>query len=221
MPALNWEITSNTQKTTAVSVGVFLLGAVFMALTRGALSGDASQLAGTWLGVLLAGVGLASFLFLEHVLVAVDGTGRRLVVNRHTRWGSTRTVLPFAQVESISVVKIGASADGSPSYWLQIQPRGRRTLFTGRWSTDPEEIDQLAERLANQLGCPCRRGGRGGQAGAGHLLAAVLGAVTLYAFWFRVKVGPWNHTMWAGSVGPVFVLVAFATLLGLLRRFGR
>jgi hypothetical protein len=216
-----WQVVSNTQKSGAVAAGVAALGALFLWLTRGVAEGDSNGAAAMWLGVLLAAVGLAGLIFLEDVVVTVDPTRRSLRLEKRTRWGKTSTELLFRAVESVQVAKIGSRSDGTPSYWLQIQTRGGRVVSTGRWSLDQAEMERLAEQLAAEIGCAYQAGRAPAPTGTAHLAYAGAGAVLLYAAWYRVKIGPWCPAMWFGAAPALFVLVGFAGLLGLLRRFSR
>ncbi|MBI5547995.1 MAG: hypothetical protein HY901_29280 [Deltaproteobacteria bacterium] len=223
MSTSTWQVTSNTGKTGAMAVGCVVVGVLFLWLTRHAAVGDGDTAAAKWLGVLLAGIGLAGLLFMEEVVTTVDPAQRRLVIDRRMWWSRTQQVVPFNEIESVRVVKIGSRSDGTPSFWLQIERKHGRACATGRWSLSEAEIGQLAERLAAEVGCSRQGGAPSAPAPAAaiHLIAAALGAVALYALWFRMRVGPWCPAMWFGTAPPVFILASFGVLLGSLRRFWR
>ena len=117
------------------------------------------------------------------------------------------------------LARLGSRSDGTPSFWLQIERAGGKVFSTGRWSTSETEIRRLAERLSAEIGCECRGGIPLSPASAGRVAAAAIGAVVLYAAWFRFSAGPWCPAMWFGTAPPVIVLATFALLLGLFRRF--
>jgi hypothetical protein len=125
----SWQIESSSGKGLLLAVGSLLVGILFVWLTSRIAVQDSNTTAAMWLGVLLAGVGLAGLIFDERIVTTVD------------------------------------------------------------------------------------------PASVGYVIAAALGAVVLYAAWFRFSVGPWCPAMWFGNAPPVFILAGFALLLGLLRRF--
>ena len=215
-----WQIISNTVKTTAVSVGSLAVGVGFIWLTRRVPVGDTNGVAAMWLGVMLAGLGLAGLIFLEEVVTTVDSGRRILQIERRRRWGTVRSVVPFDDVRAVKVAKVGTRSDGTPSFWLQLERREGKMIGTGRWSANEAEMGRLAARLAAEIGCECETGEPAPPASVGHIAAAVAGAVGLYAAWFRLSVGPWCEAMWYGTAPAVFILTAFAVLLGGWRRFG-
>lgn len=221
MAAAPWTITSNTTKSTALAVGCLLTGALFLWLTRNASTTDSNAAAAMWLGVLLAAVGVVAIVFSEEVEVVIDPSEQRLSIERRTRWSTQRSELSFLDVESVNVVKIGTSSDGTPSYWIQIRLRDNTTLATGRWSTDQTEINLLAEKIANDIGCACRHGSPPAPIAFFHIVGAALGSILFYAVYYRARVGPLGMAMWLGTAPPVILLITFAALLGLLRRFVR
>jgi hypothetical protein len=223
MRPTRWRITSNTRKTLALAAGSLLLGLLLVWLAGGARVGGSNATAAMWLGILLAALGVAAFVFAENLVVTVDTSERRLVIDRFTRWGNSRTLLPFVDVESIRVAKLGSGADGTPSYWLQVHCRRGEVYRTGRWSTDEAEINELAEQVADAVGCASRKGtpARPGTSVPLVTAAAALGAAALYALWYRLAVGPWCPAMWFGTAPPVIILLAFSVLLGFLRRIWR
>ena len=227
MTGSTWQLTSSARKNGAVAVGSILVGALFIWLTRNAAAGDETVAAARWLGVLLAVIGVSGLLFLEEVLTTVDKAGRRLLLDRRTRWNRSRTGIPFSHIDSVRVVKVGSSSDGTPSYWLQVLLKGGRSCATGVWSLDEAHVGRLAEQLAAEVGCGCHREAADRTASALAPIAvlqiavAALGALGSYALWYRLSVGPWCPAMWFGTAPPVFMLLAFSVLLALLRRFWR
>ena len=214
-----WQIKSSSQKGFAVAVGSLLVGMLFLWLTCRIPSHDSNTAAAMWLGVLLVGVGLAAIILAEEVVTTVDLEQRCLRMDCRRRWGSVSVTVPFEDVESVNVARVGSRSDGTPSFWLQIERRGKKVFSTGWWSINESETRRLAERLSAEIGCECRGGMPLNPASAGHVAAAAIGAVVLYAAWFRFSVGPWCPGMWFGTAPPVFILAGFALLLGLFRRF--
>ena len=220
MSAPAWQITSNTAKTTAVSVGSLGVGLGFIWLTRRVPVGDTNGVAAMWLGVMLAGLGLAGLIFREEVVITVDSGRRALRIERRRRWGNVQTVVPFDDVRAVKVAKVGTRSDGTPSFWLQLERREGKMIGTGRWSANEAELGRLAEWLATEIGCACESGEPATPASVGPVVAAVAGAVGLYAALYRLSVGPWCEAMWDGSAPAGFILTAFTVLLGGWRRFG-
>jgi hypothetical protein len=214
-----WQVTSNTSKSLAAAVGSLAVGLLFIWLTRHARAGDTNAVAAMWLGVMLAAVGLAGLIFSEEIVVTVETAQRRLRIECRRRWGNVAVSVPFDDVGSVNVVRVGSRSDGTPTFWLQIERRDGKTFGTGRWSTKEAEMGRLAERLAAEIGCECQNGNPAGPASVGHVAVSVLVAVALYAGWFRVSVGPWCEAMWYGTAPAVFILAMFAVVLGLVRRF--
>ena len=214
-----WQIKSSSQKGFAVAVGSLLAGLLFLWLTLHIPARDSNTTAAMWLGVLLVGVGLAAIILAEEIVTTVDPEQRCLRINCQRRWGSVSVTVPFDEVVSVNVARVGSHSDGTPSHWLQIERQGGKIHSTGRWSTNEPEIRRLAERLSEQIGCECRGGVPLSPASAGRVAAAAVGALVLYAAWFRFSVGPWCPAMWFGTAPPVFILAGFALLLGLFRRF--
>jgi hypothetical protein len=212
-----WQIESSSGKGGLLAVGSLLAGILFLWLTSRIAVQDSNTTAAMWLGVLLAGVGLAGLIFDERIVTTVDPGKRCLRIDCRRRWGSVTLTVPFDEVGSVNVVRVGSHSDGTPSYWLQIERQGGRVHSTGRWSTNDAEIRRLAGRLAGEIGCDCRGGNPLNPATATHVLAAAVGAVVLYAVWFRFSAGPWCPAMWFGTAPPVIILAGFALLLGLFR----
>ncbi|HTP24582.1 MAG TPA: hypothetical protein VMK12_02835 [Anaeromyxobacteraceae bacterium] len=218
----NWQVTSSTCKNGAVAVGGILVGALFLWLTRNGAASDETMAAARWLGVVLAAIGASGLLFMEELVTTVDKATRRLVLDRKTRWGRSRTVIPFSHIDSIRVVKVGSSSDGTPSYWLQVLLKSGRSCATGVWSLDEAHVGCLAEQLAADVGCGCCPGAERHPASAPstvfQVAVAALGALAAYVLWYRLSVGPWCSAMWVGTAPPLLMLVAFALLLAVLRR---
>ena len=202
-----------------MAVGSILVGLLFIWLTCHIPARDSNAMAAMWLGVLLVGVGLAAIILAGEVLTTVDPGQRCLRMDCKRRWGGVSVTVPFEEVESVNVARVGPRRNGTPSFWLQIQRQGGKVLSTGWWSMSESETRRLAERLSNQIGCECRGGVPLNPASAGHVVVAAVGAVVFYAVWFRFSVGPWCPAMWFGTAPPVFILTGFALVLGLLRRF--
>ena len=212
-----WKIQSNTGKGLVMASGSLLVGLVFIWLTCRIPTPDSNTAAAMWLGVLLVGAGLAAIILGEDVVTTVDPGQRCLRLDCRRRWGSVSLTVPFDDVVSVNVARVGSRSDGTPSFWLQIKCAGGKIHSTGRWSTNEGEIRRLAERLADEIGCQCQGGYPLNPASAGHIIAAAIGAVVFYAAWFRFSVGPWCPAMWFGTAPPVFILTGFALLLGLFR----
>jgi len=204
-----------------MAAGSLLVGLLFIWLTCRIPVQDSNTVAAMWLGVMLIAVGLAAIILAEEVVTTVDPGERCLRIDCRRRWGSVSMTVPFDDVVSVNVARVGSRSDGTPSFWLQIERAGGKAFSTGRWSLSETEIRRLAERLSAEIGCGCRGGGgmRLSPASVGRVAAAAIGAVVLYAAWFRFSAGPWCPAMWFGTAPPVFILVGFAMLLGLFRRF--
>lgn len=214
-----WQIQSSSRQGFGVAVGSLLVGFLFIWLTCRTPAHDSNTAAAMWLGVLLVGVGLAAIILAEEVVTTVDPEQRSLRIDCRRRWGSVRKTLPFDEVDSVNVARVGSRRGGTPTFWLQLRCRGGKVVSTGRWSMNESEIRCLAERLSSEIGCECRGGVPLSPASAGRVAAAAIGAVVMYAAWFRVSAGPWCPAMWFGTAPPVFILIAFGVLLGLFRRF--
>jgi len=214
-----WQIKSSSQKGFIVAVGSLLVGLLFLWLTWRVPAQDSNTTAAMWLGVLLVGVGLSAIILDEEIVTTVDPGQRCLRMDCRRRWGSVSVTVPFEEVESVSVARVGSRRDGNPSFWLQIHRQGGKVFSTGWWSMSEAETLRLAERLSNEIGCERRGGIPLSPASAGRIAAAAIGAVVLYAAWFRFSIGPWCPGMWFGTAPPFFILTGFALLLGLFRRF--
>lgn len=204
-----------------MAAGSLLVGLLFIWLTCRIPVQDSNTVAAMWLGVMLIAVGLAAIILGEEVVTVVDPGQRVLTLDSRRRWGSVSVTMPFDDVASVNVARVGSRSDGTPSFWLQIGRADGKVFSTGRWSLSETEIRQLAERLSAAIGCECRGGGGMplSPASVGRVAAAAIGAVILYAAWFRFSAGPWCPAMWFGTAPPVFILTCFALLLGLFRRF--
>ena len=214
-----WQIESNTGKSLVLAAGSLLAGALFIWLTCRIPTQDSNTAAAMWLGVLLAGVGLAAIIWAEDVVTVVDPNERALNFKFRRRTGTVSETVSFDDVASVNVARVGSRSDGTPSFWLQVVRLDGKRFSTGRWSTDVAEIRRLAERLADEIGCECGGSIPPAAASAGRVVAAALCAVVLYAVWFRFNAGPWCPAMWFGFGPPFFVLTVFSILLCLLRRF--
>lgn len=219
MSVSTFEVRSSSGKGIAVSVACLLAGLLFLWLTAKIPVHDSNTAAAMWLGVLLTGLGVAGLIVSEEVVTTVDTVRRCVEIDRTRRWGSRKTSVPFDEVASVNVARVGSRSGGTPSFWLQIERADGQVISTGRWSMNEAETRQLAERLSARIGCECRGGKPLSPASLVHVVAAAIGAVVLYAGWFRFSVGPWCPAMWFGTAPPVFILAGFAVLLGLLRRF--
>ena len=213
-----WQIKSSSQKGFVVAVGLLLLGVLFLWLTCRIPVHDSNTAAAMWLGVLLVGVGLAAIVLTEEVLTTVDPEQRCLRIECRRRWGNVSVMVPFEEVESVNVSRVGSRRGGTPSFWLQIHRRGGKVFSTGWWSMTEAETRRMAERLSAAIGCECRGGVPMNPGSAGYVAAAAVGSVVFYVVWFRFSVGPWCPAMWFGTAPPTFILTGFALLLGLLRR---
>lgn len=211
---------SQSQPNAAMAGGALLLGLVFVWLTADATPADSNAAAARWLGVLLAGVGVGGLVFIEHVTITPEPARRCLIIERRRLWGHRHDERSFDEIAAVRVATIGQQSKGTRSYWLQLQPLRGPVIQTGRWSHDQSEIHALADRLAATIGCTCERGRdelAASSTTAWQVLAAAAGALLVYAIWFRVSVGPWCAAMWFGTAPPVILLIAFGSLLGLLR----
>ena len=214
-----WQIESSSGKGLLMAVCSLLVGLLFIWLTCRIPVQDSNTVAAMWLGILLAGLGLAAIILAEEIVTTVDPGERCVRLDCRRRWGNVSLTVPFDEVVSVNVAKVASRSDGTPSFWLQIERVGGKVFSTGRWSTNEAEIRRLAERLSAEIGCECRGGVPLSPASVLRVAAAAIGAVVVYAIWFRFSVGPWCPAMWFGTAPPVFILAAFAVLLGLFRRF--
>lgn len=223
MPASDiWEIHSDTAKTSILSVAIGAAGILIMYLSKGQAAVSVTALSGFWLGVMLLGITLASLVLMEQIIVTVDIPNKLLNFKKKSYWETSSSVLNFSEIESICVAKTGDGSDGTASYSLSIKLKNGSTQATGKWSVNQHEMDELAGRLASDIGC-------GRSLGeplpvpvtAKYIAVAIIGAVLIYATWYRLMVSGFCPAMWQGSAPPVIILISFTTLLGILRKFWR
>lgn len=199
-----------------MGVGLLLAGILFIWLTARIPGADSNATAGLWLGVLLAGTGMAGIILTGRVVTTVDPAGRRLRIECSGPWGTRSEEMLFDDVACIRVAGVGSRSPRS--FWLQIEIVGGKRHSIGRWSGNEEEMNRLAARLCAEIGCDYRGTRPVPPASTVQVLLSASGAVILYAAWFRATVGPWCEAMWFGTAPPVILLTAFALLLSLIRR---
>ncbi len=216
-----WEIRSDTGSSWILSVAVGLLGALFIYLTKGHMAPSESSRAAFWLGVMLVGLCAASLIMMEDIVVMVDPASKRLEFRRSGYWRQSSSVVGFEGIDHVGVVETWAEGKVGSTYTLTVVLKNGKSERTGRWSFDESEIDALARRLAADIGCACRTGTPAPPISAIHIPAAALGSILIYVVWYRLRTGQTCPAMWHGSAPPVIILIAFATLLDLFRRFWR
>src|ERR1700730_5774003 len=211
-----WTIRSNAGRNQLVGVFTVVLGIPCVLLTIHNFKSSANAMAGFCLGILLIGAGVFSLLFMEEITMTVDPERRRLMIQKNSRIGHKTSVVGFDEIASVLVNSEGGYR-GPRSYHLKISLKNGNTETTGRWSLDQGEIIAIAGQLAAEIGCESNPGLIMHPVNATQIVYSGLGAVILYAIWFRIWVGPWCPAMWFGTAPPVIILIAFSGILGILR----
>lgn len=213
----NWKIESS-KKSTALVVGFCgLLGLTFIALTHAHLHEQSSAQGGFLLGVLFLAIGAATLLFKDSSEILVNGKSRELLVKSRGFLKNSDKVIPFSAVSGVSV-RLVTGKDAS-SYYLQLQLRDGTIQKTGLWSFTQSEVTSVAERLAEDIGCPLTQPWKVYPYTVVHAGVAAAGAVMVYLIWYRGFVGPFCPAMWAGTAPPFIVVVAFFNIITLLKYF--
>jgi hypothetical protein len=213
-------IKSNAQQDLAIGIALAAVGIILMILSRSQAGVSESGLAAFWLGALLTSGSVGLIIWTEDVAVTVDTVQKRLLISRKSRFGKNKSAFRFAEIDHVGVSTVG-KAGRLQTYHLLIYLKGGKTVRTGRWSCDQSEIDSLSDEMAEAIGCCCRKGLRIRPAGGGEIIVAAVGAVVVYAVWFRIQVGAWCPAMWFGTAPPVIMLLAFSVLLTILKRLPR
>ena len=209
-----WTLGSNTGKDQLLGAVILCAGIPFILLTYSKLGTAPNVTAAFGLGVLLCAVGLLTLLLKEDISVLVDPSSRKLTVRKTSRFGQKTTVIPFEQVASVNVHCPGGK--GPRNYFLKLRLKNGKVERTGKWSYDQREMVALAGRLAAEIECPVSTGLLVQPVNAIRVVVSAAGAVLIYVFWYRIKVGPWCPAMWGGTAPFVIILVAFLILLGIL-----
>jgi hypothetical protein len=115
-------------------------------------------------------------------------------------------------------------------YELVIQFKNQKRIRTHHTETEEEPIDNLALRLANEIGCPSSFAPQGslllaplriGAWQVNPLVIALLASLGLYLIMFRFVVGPLQNGMWRGNLAPLFLTCCFISILQGLRQIPR
>lgn len=114
-----WTAQSNAPAQLALSIGMALLGALFLYLCRG-FGPDSNTRAGFFLGLLLAVVGVGGALSTGTQTVVVDPIARAIAVT-DVGWRGRRTrTIRFAEVRGVSVGHLGKASSGVRTYFLTL-----------------------------------------------------------------------------------------------------
>jgi hypothetical protein len=213
-----WTIRSSAGQGDLLALAVGAVGGTLMFLAHGGAQ-DRNGRAAYWLGCLLLAASVGHLVWAEDIVLTVDPRRRVLIFRKKNRWSTTETVVPFGDVSTVDVSRIGRTGNGMETYHLALILKSGDRFRTGKWSLDQSEIASIAEELARTLGCQLQAGVRVYPVGLERSLLAGVGAVGLYALWFRATVGPWCAAMWFGTAPPVLIMIFFFSLRTLLRYF--
>jgi hypothetical protein len=213
------KIKSNAQKDLAVGIGLGAVGVLLLVLA-GPQTGTENGLAAFWLGALLTAGSVGVIIWGEDVAITVDPQAKRLGISKKSRFGRKKSSVCFAEVDHVGVSTVGRAGQ-LQTYHLLIFLKNGKTVRTGRWSCDQSEMDAVGDELAGSIGCSCSKGVRVRPAGGAEIIVAALGAVVIYALWFRIQVGQWCPAMWHGTAPPLIMLCSFSVLLTILKRLPR
>ena len=216
----NWIIHSSTTKSQSVGLFATFLGIPFVFLTFRHIKASVvdAYVAGFCMGVFLIGLGVYTLLFSENVTVIVDTERKRLMLQKKNRLSSKSLILGFGEIASVNVTQIGGYR-GPPTYHLNIEQKNGKIEKTGRWAFEQGEIVALAERLSFAAGCKFNVGVILHPIDLNKIIYSGIGAVIVYAVWFRIWAGPLCPAMWHGSAPPLIIAIAFFSVLSILRKF--
>jgi hypothetical protein len=142
----------------ALYVAGLAVGLLLMYLARDFTLARSNTLAGFLLGALIAGLSLAAMVVGESRRVELDVPGRRIVLEITRRWGGAKVlVFPFADIQEITIGRMGSRSEGSVYYDLVVRRRDGREVylfggcvFEGRMSR--EWIEDLRATFTRALG---------------------------------------------------------------------
>lgn len=217
-----WVLQSNTAKTSVLSMGLILVGCLFILLTKDKVAGMrvwSDLMAAYYLGVLLFVLGLAALLFNENIEITVEPSAQRMLVQSRDLWASSQKIIAFKEVAGISVQKIRSKGDRANFYHLQIQLKNGGVQRTGFWALNQPDVFAVAERLAQDIGCEPQLPWRIYPHNSKHYILASVGAILIYTVWYRLTTGQLCLAMWFGAA-PIYITGAsFFGILGALKYF--
>ncbi len=117
----SWISRSNPGKQYLVAAASALAGAVLMWGFHDYRLTDTNAMAGFFLGLLLAGLGLAGILAGGRQSVLVDPRTRRIVVEDTNLFGAKQRSIPFKDIAGISIGFLGKRSNHAMWYYLRLE----------------------------------------------------------------------------------------------------
>lgn len=176
------------------------------------------------LGAGLLILGAVGALYSGETTTVIDPSSRTVTLAIRRRFfGGSEQHFSFDDVASVGVSILGGTRSHGAvtpigryariTYLLKLGLKDGRSISTGKWSKDEHEMYSLAEQVAAMIGCASQEPLQRFQLGVPQMLNAAIGAVFIYALWYRIAVGPWCPAMWYGASPLVIMAGGFLTLL--------
>ena len=149
----DWAIDSNPVKQTLLSVVCFIMGILFIVITKDfKISVWDNNSAGFLLGVMLLIIGVAALLQNNKRLIIVQPSKRQIFVEDNSRFGRKERLIFFDDIEDAYIDSLGSFSEGSISYDVVLKlkngkhfPLFRPAVFDGAW--DKNVMEARREKL--------------------------------------------------------------------------
>lgn len=209
-------IKSDDQRTSSLSLTLMILGSGIIFLINHRAEPRPGEHWAYLGGLLLIILGTYVFLMAEKMVITINTAKQGLNVRRQNKFHQRIDFIPFKDVESVHVVRVGRRA-GLKTYHLVLRLAGGRKLTPGRWSHNPSEINDVAKELAQEIGCSIKEAPVYSLPDIKTALLSIGGALAIYAIWYRLTVGQVCLAMWHGTAPAIIVPFGFMLLLFLFR----
>lgn len=153
-----WTSKSSPAKQLTAAIGCFIVGLVFLFLTRNFTVENTNEFAAFLLGVLLFSIGGVGILIVGTQTVVVDPRTRRITVEDKNRFRAKRRVIPFTDVAGVSIGFLGKRSNFVSFYYLVLTLRNGKEypLFApGRFyegASNRSIVESWKRRLEKYLG---------------------------------------------------------------------
>ncbi|MBY0385892.1 hypothetical protein K2X05_12105 [bacterium] len=171
---------------------------------------------------LLGLIALIVFFYLlwnEKIRFEIDEAKKRILYYKKNRFYQRLKVIPFHQVESVGIRKVGREHKGIVIYFVDIRLKNGGTLRTDIKSFSREDIQQEADRLAQQLSVPSAQLFFTSMSREILFLVSLIFAVAGYVLYYRATVGVPCVAMWFGTFPIFFIGTVTGTLYISLRGY--
>lgn len=159
------------------------------------------------------------FVWNERIRFEIDVSSQRILFYIKNRFYQRLKIIPFHQVDSVGIRKVGREHKGIVIYFVVVKLKNGSSLRTDIKSFSREDIQYEADRLANQLSVPSTQLYFTSLSREMLLFISFVMGCMFYVLYYRLAIGELCRAMWFGSLPIFFISLVAGTLYISLRAY--